>query len=303
MKVLITGATGLIGSKLTKLCHEKGIIVHYLTTSKEKIKNNDNYKGFYWNPSTNYIDAKCFEGITTIVNLVGATISKRWTDKYKKIIIESRTETAHLIFETLKSIDHNVGHFISASGVSIYPNSETELYTEEYVGVDDSFLGKVVVEWEAAAKQFKSLGIDVAKVRTGVVLDKDKGAFPELAKPVKMGVPAVIGNGNQWLSWIHLDDIAGIYMKIIKDKDEGIFNAVAPTPVTNKRITKLLAEKYNVPIWLPKIPSFVLKLALGEMAILVTEGQLVSSKKIEALGYKFVYYNIENALDDLIEKK
>ncbi|GEQ85764.1 NAD-dependent epimerase [Patiriisocius marinistellae] len=303
MKVLITGATGLIGSKITELCHDKGIAVHYLTTSKEKIKNTKNYQGFYWNPAEGLIDAKAFNGVTTIINLVGATIAKRWTKSYKKIILDSRTQTANLIFETLKSIDHSVGHFISASGISIYPNSEVELYTEEYVGVEDSFLGEVVVAWEAVANQFKSLGIDVAKVRTGVVFDKNDGAFSKLVEPVKMGAPAAIGNGNQWLSWIHIDDIAGIYMKLLKDRDEGVFNAVAPTPVTNKRITKLLSNKYNVPMWLPNIPSFVLKLALGEMAILVTEGQLVSSKKIEALGYKFMYYNIDNALDDLVEKK
>ena len=298
--ILITGATGLIGGEIVRQCQDQDIVIHYLTTSKDKIENKPNYKGFYWNPKKKVIDEAAFKDVSAIINLVGATISKRWTKKYKKIIIESRTETANLIFETLKNIEHKVTQFISASGVNIYSSSETKLYTEEDKEVDDSFLATVVVLWENAANQFVELGIDVAKVRTGAVLAKEDGALMELMKPIKLGVGSPIGSGDQWMSWIHLQDIAGIYLYILNNELEGVYNAVSPNPVTNKKMVKQIADQLDKPLFMPNFPSFMLHLMLGEMAVLVTEGNLVSSKKIEELGYKFNFYNLETALLDLI---
>lgn len=303
MKVLITGATGLIGSRIVELCHEGGIDVHYLTTSKEKLENKANYKGFYWNPDNDEIDEKAFVGVSSIINLVGATISKRWTTNYKKVILESRTHTANLLYKNLQKIDHNITHFISASGISLYPNSKTKLYTEESDEVDNNFLAEVVVAWEVAADQFKNLGMDTAKVRTGVVLSNEDGAFPQIVKPIKLGLGAAIGSGQQWLSWIHIDDIAGIYYFILKNQLEGVYNAVAPNPVTNQKLNKQIAEKLEVPFWMPNIPTFLMKMILGEMAVLVTEGQLVSARKIEQQGYTFQYYNLDAALDNLLKTK
>jgi len=297
---LITGATGLIGSEIVRQCHAAGIAVNYLTTSKEKIECTENYKGFYWNPQEGEIDLQAFDGATAIINLVGATISERWTKKYKKIILESRIESINLLRDTLLQIDHNIVHFISASGISIYPNSETKLYTEENEEVDNTFLSEVVVAWEAAAAQFKNMGMEVSKVRTGVVLAKNDGAFPKLVKPVKLGVGAPLGNGEQWISWIHLEDIAGIYLFLLTNQLEGKYNAVAPNPVQNKKMTKMIASKLDSPLWMPNIPDFAIKLLLGEMSVLVLEGQLVSSQKVEKLGYPFKYYNLENALQDLL---
>lgn len=299
-RVLITGATGLIGTELVRQCHNDGIAVNYLTTSKEKINNTENYQGFYWNPKEGEIDAKAFEGATAIINLVGASISERWTKDYKKVILDSRVESMDLIYETLRKTNHNIGHFISASGISVYPNSKTKLYTEEDHEVDDTFLAEVVVAWEAAAAKFKDLGMEVSKVRTGMVLAKESGALPKLVKPIKLGVGAPLGSGDQWQSWIHLEDIAGIYLFLLESQLEGIYNAVAPNPVQNKKMTKMIASKMENPLWMPNIPSFVLKLLLGEMSVLVLEGQLVSSQKIEQLGYQFKFYNLENALQDLL---
>lgn len=299
-KVLITGATGLIGSELVRQCLRDGIAVNYLTTSESKIESSENYKGFYWNPKKGEIDIQAFEGASAIINLVGAPISKRWTKKYKKVILDSRVETINLLYKTLEKIDHNIGHFITASGVNIYPNSETKLYTEEDTEVDNTFLAQVVVAWEAAAAKFKNCGMEVSKVRTGVVLAKEEGALPLIVKPIKLGVGAPLGSGEQWQSWIHLKDIAGIYLFILNNQLEGKFNAVAPNPVQNKKMTKLIAAKLENPLWMPNIPAFALKLLLGEMSVLVLEGQLVSSKKIEQLGYQFKFYNLENALQDLL---
>lgn len=299
-RVLITGATGLIGSELVKQCHSNGIAVSYFTTSKDKIENSENYKGFYWNPQEEEIDINAFKDTSAIINLVGATISKRWTDKYKKIILDSRIDSMNLLYDTLQKVDHNIVHFISASGVNIYPNSKTKLYTEEDEEVGDGFLSEVVVAWENAAARFKDLGMEVSKVRTGVVLAKEDGALPKLIEPIKLGVGAPLGSGDQWQSWIHLEDIAGVYAFLLQNQLEGIYNAVAPNPVQNKKMTKMIASKLESPLWMPNIPAFTLKLLLGEMAVLVLEGQLVSSHKIEQLGYQFKFYNLENALQDLL---
>jgi uncharacterized protein (TIGR01777 family) len=301
MRVLITGATGLIGRELMKQFHAEGIRVHYFTTRKSKLKDDVNYKGFYWNPSTNEIDKAAFKGVTAIINLAGANVGKRWTKDYKAEILQSRTLPAALIFKTLQEIDHTVVHFISASGISVYPRSETNLYTEESTEVDNTFLAEVVLAWEAAAERFRDLGMEVALVRTGMVLAKNDGAFPKIARTVRLWLGAPLGNGNQWQSWIHIVDAAGIYLHILKKEMEGVYNAVAPNPVTNQRLTRQIANQLSVPLWLPKVPSFILKFLLGEMATLALEGQLVSSKKIELSGYVFAYPNIEVACAELLD--
>lgn len=300
MIVLITGATGLVGSKISTLFKEEGIMVHYLTTSKNKITTSTNYKGFYWNPETKEIDTEAFHGVTTIVHLAGATVAKRWTTSYKKSILSSRIDSAALLFDTLKSIDHEVTHFVSASGISVYPNSKTKLYTEENDQVDNTFLAEVVVAWEAAADLFVNLGMEVTKVRTGIVLDKHEGALPKILAPIKAGFGATLGSGKQWQSWIHVDDLARIYHCIIHKQWEGVYNAVAPNPVTHKKMTKLIARMLDKTLWLPNVPGFFLRLILGDMAVLVLEGQLVSAQKLEKQGFVFEYYNLENALEDLL---
>lgn len=300
MKLLITGATGLIGSNLVAACLENGLSIHYLTTRKDKVDNIPGCTGFYWQPSKNEIDIGVFEGVHCIVHLAGANIAKRWTKSYKQTILNSRTQTAELLFKSLKASNHNVRHFITASGIGVYPSSLTKLYTEENIEVDDSFLAEIVVAWEQSADQFKTLGIDVAKVRTGLVLADGGSALQQLLKPIRLGLGAPLGTGKQWQSWIHIEDITQIYCRIIENEWEGIFNAVAPTPVTNKKLTRQIAKSLEVPCWLPNIPGFFLKLLLGEMSMLVLKGQLVSSKKLEALGYSFRYYNLESALEDLL---
>lgn len=300
MKVLITGATGLVGAELVKQCQEEGILVHYFTTRKEKIESRPNYTGFYWDPNTLEIDKAAFEGVSAIIHLAGATISKRWTSQYKKEILKSRTQTAQLLFDSLKNENHSITHFISASGISIYPNSEINLYTEESDEIDSSFLAKVVMTWEEAGNQFRDLGMDVALIRTGMVLAKKQGVLPKLVKIIKLGLGAPLGNGAQWQSWIHIEDIAGIFRFVLNNELEGIYNAVAPNPVTNTKLTRYLANLLEAPLWLPKTPAFLLKLVLGEMSVLALEGQLVSSKKIEESGYRFRFSNLELALKDLL---
>lgn len=299
-KILITGATGLIGRELTRQCHREGIAVNYLTTRKDKIENSENYRGFYWDPTEAYIDRKAFEGVKAIVNLAGAPISKRWTETYKRKLLDSRIKSIQLIYDSLKDPDHTVEHFISASGVNFYSDSDTRLYTEENTDPNPTFLGELTRQWEGAALQLRDLGMEVSIVRTGMVLATDGGALPQLIRPVKLGLGAAMGSGRQWQSWIHLEDIAGIYLYILQNQLEGIYNGVAPNPVKNNRLVRQLAGQLRKPVWLPNTPGFGLRLILGEMATLVLEGQLVSSKKIQELGYDFRFYKLDAALSDLL---
>lgn len=168
MKILITGATGLIGKELVDLLLQNNHTVHYLTTSPKKIKNTSNYHGFYWNPAEGKIDENCIEDVDTIVHLAGASISKRWTNSYKQELIESRVLSANLLFNLVKKTQNQVKHFISASGTAIYPDSDSAVYDEFSKEIDNSFLGNVVVKWEESADQFQLLTIKVTKLRTGV---------------------------------------------------------------------------------------------------------------------------------------
>lgn len=300
MRVLITGATGLIGKELVKQCLKQQIDVHYLTTSKSKLEDTENYKGFYWNPRLGEINSDAIQGVDAIIHLAGATIAKRWTSDYKTEILESRVLTGNLLFNTLQKNEHVIKHFISSSGVNVYPSDYNEFYTEDFKGVDDSFLGNVVVSWEEVADKFNHLNIKVSKIRTGMVLDSKEGALPQIIKPIKFGVGAALGSGNQWQSWIHLQDIAKIYLHVLTSKLEGTFNAVAPEPVTNSEMTKVLAKHLKKPLFLPNVPEFALKLILGEMATLLTSSQNVSSQKIEKTGFKFDYPNLKEAVKDLL---
>ena len=300
MTVLITGATGLIGQEIVRQCHAEGINVHYLTTSKAKLSTEANYKGFYWNPKTNEIDHTCFSGVSAIINLVGASISKRWTDSYKKEILVSRTKTAELLQETIAVHNYNIAYVASASAIGIYPTSLTNYYEEDYNTVSTSFLGEIVAQWETAIDGFKSLGCKVAKIRIGLVLAKDGGALPEIVKPIKLGAGAAFGNGKQWQSWIHVKDLAKLFVYALQNGLEGIYNGVAPNPVTNKELTKIAANVLQKPLVLPNIPKFAMKLALGDMHILLFESQRVSAQKIEANGFEFQFANLRPALEDLL---
>ncbi|RAJ13222.1 TIGR01777 family oxidoreductase [Olleya aquimaris] len=298
MRILITGATGLIGSEIVKQCHANGIAVNYLTTSKSKLSKDQNYTGFYWNPSKNEIDTDCLNGVEAIIHLVGASISKRWTESYKKEILLSRTQTSQLLFNTLQNTSHQVKHLVSASAIGIYPSSFTNYYAEDHTEVSTSFLGQVVEQWEQAVDVFKALELKVAKVRIGLVLSAKGGALPEMAKPIKFGAGAAFGSGKQWQSWIHLTDLANLFLHVLENKLEGVYNGVAPNPKTNQQLTKAIAKQLNRPLFLPNIPKFAMKLILGEMYILLFESQRVSSKKIEDTGFNFKHYNLQRALEE-----
>lgn len=301
MRVLITGATGLIGQEIVKRCHEKDIQVSYLTTSKSKISQAENYKGFYWNPRANEIDTDCFQDVDAIIHLAGATVSKRWTASYKKEIISSRTLTTTLLINSLKEIKHQVKQVVSASAIGVYPDSLTNYYDQTHNEVSSSFLGQVVSVWEQEVDEFSKLNITVSKIRIGLVLSNKGGALAEIIKPIKFGLGAAFGNGKQWQSWIHIQDLANMFIYVLEKNIEGVYNGVAPNPVSNQELIKVAASKLKKPLFMPNIPKFFMKLVLGEMHILLFESQRVSSKKIENKGFHFEYNYLEPALEDLLE--
>ena len=306
MKILITGATGLVGRALVALCHKQEIAVHYLTTSKHKISNEPNYQGFYWNPSSGEIDEAAFQGVTTIVHLAGASIAQRWTKDKKQRIKDSRIKSAQLMYDVLERLresvnPHTVAHIISASAIGCYPSSPTKYYNEQYDGYASGFLGEVVEEWETAITQFQQLDIQTTLVRTGVILDKYDGALPKIIQPIKLYAGAPIGTGEQWQSWIHIEDMARMYMHLIIEKLTGVYNGVAPNPVTNEKLTKQAAQVLKKPLVLPKVPAFVLKATLGAMATIVLESQKVDASKIMESGFNFNYPGLEQALENLLQ--
>lgn len=300
MKVLITGATGMIGSELGALLLQNGHSVHYLSTSKKDLKNEPNYQGFHWNPAQGIIDENCLPGVEVIVHLAGAPISKRWTQSYKQEIIESRIVSANMLYKLLKTHEHEVKHFISASAIGIYPDSLTQTYSEDHKAIDASFLGNVVDKWEESVDKFKLLNINVCKIRTGLVLSDKGGMLKELEKPVKFGLGSPFGSGMQWQSWIHIDDLAHLYYYAILKHWQGVYNAVAPNPVTNAELVKAVAHHLKKPVFMPNVPKFLMKLVLGEMHMLLFSSQKVSSQKVIDNGYEFKYKTLDKALENLL---
>ena len=301
MTVLITGATGLVGQELVSLLLQNGFTVHYLSTSKSKLVSQNNYKGFYWNPKTSEIDLNALTDVEVIVHLAGASVAKKWTPSYKQEIIESRVLSTRLLYKTLQKNLHQVKQIVSASAIGIYPNDLNYIYHETDNKVDNSFLGNVVQQWEEEVNQFEKLHIKVAKIRIGIVLAKNGGALQEMIKPIKMGVGAAFGSGEQYQSWIHIQDLVGIFQFVIQNQLSGVFNGVAPYPVTNAELTKAIAKTLGKPLFLPNIPQFVMKIMLGEMHQILFSSQHVSCRKLLDLKYQFKFASLDKALNDLLK--
>ena len=301
MTVLITGATGLVGQELVNLLLQNGHNVHYLSTSKSKLVTNTNYKGFYWDPKNAEIDTNALTDVEVIIHLAGANVAKKWTTAYKEEIIESRVLSTQLLYQTLQKNSHQVKQIISASAVGIYPDSLTNIYHETDLDIDVSFLGNVVKQWENEVSQLEKLEIIVSKIRIGIVLAKNGGALQEMAKPIKYGVGAAFGSGEQYQSWIHVQDLVAIFQFVMENQLVGVYNGVAPYPVTNSELTKAIAKTLGKPLFLPNIPKFVMKLILGEMYQILFSSQHVSCRKILDENFQFKFASLDKALNDLLK--
>ncbi len=297
-KILITGASGLVGKRLTELLLQKGYQVCHLGRSKRQ----GAVPSFVWDVDKGTIESETFTGVDALIHLAGAGVAdKRWTESRKREILESRIKSSALLFETLKKENGTVQSFVSASAIGYYGfGLSDEVFTEESKSGSD-FLAQVTKQWEEGVDQINSLGIRVVKLRIGIVLSNKGGALAEMAKPIALGFGASLGTGNQYLTWIHLDDLCKMFIKAVEDQlMNGAYNAVGPEWVTNEEMTDAIAKILKKPLWLPPVPGFVLKMILGEMADLVVNGSKISSAKVQAAGFKFKFTKLEEALSDLL---
>ncbi len=299
-KVLITGGTGLVGKHLRMQLLKKGYDVAVLSRTKEPL--NQTYR---WDIDKREIETGTLENADYIVHLSGANIGeRRWTAKRKQRIIDSRVKSTQLLFDEIKKQDKKPLAFISASAIGYYgAKTSDKIYTEKDLPAND-FLGNTCQQWEQAADSFVDLGVRTVKIRTGVVLSKQGGALAKMMAPVRMGMGSAIGNGEQFMPWIHIDDLCGIYIRAIEDiKMKGAYNAVAPSHINNKDFTKVLASVLKKPFWFPNIPSVAMKLMFGEMAEIILSGSRVSGKKVNEAGYHFLFPDLTSALLDLLKNK
>lgn len=294
--VLLTGGTGFIGKHLTDVLIESGFTVSILSRSSRK--NTPAITYYKWNLKDNFIDKDAILNADYIIHLAGeGIVEKRWTKNRKKAILESRTKPIELIFSILKENNKTLDAFISASAVGLYGGiTSQEICTENTPPAND-FLGTTCQKWEAAADEIASLGIRTVKIRTGIVLGKDEGFLKKITPSFKAGFGAILGSGKQYIPWIHVEDLCQIYLKAIVDTEmQGAYNATITDNTTNATLSRILAHLYGYSIWLPNIPEFLIKLALGEMSIAVLEGQRISSEKIQKAGFEFQHTDIEATL-------
>lgn len=289
-KILITGGTGLVGTRLTQMLIENNHQVVIL--SRNPKKENE----FKWDLSKNYVDKEVFKNVDYIIHLAGAGIAdERWTNERKKIIIDSRVETTNLLFTTLKENNITIKGFISASGIGYYGAITTDTIFKETAPAADDFLGEVCQKWENAAHQFEKLNIPVTIFRTGIVLSKKGGALDKMRLPVI----SPLGSGQQYLPWIHIDDMCEMYIQAIDNNLTGIYNAVAPEHHTSVTFSKTLAKSIKRPYVGLCVPSFMLKLLFGDLSVILLEGSKISAKKIEKNGYSFRFKTLKKALNNL----
>lgn len=302
LTVLITGAKGLIGVPLTKLLLSQGNSIR--TLSRNPTDDNPAVKEFAWDVENGYMDEQSIEGVDAIIHLAGENIGERpWTKKRKHAIITSRTRSLELLLEAIKSRpDSRVKTLISASAVGYYGDREDEILTENsHAGT--GFLADTCVQWEQAADLAATSGLRVVKLRTGVVLAKDGGALPKIGGPVKSGFGTVLGSGKQWMPWVHLQDAVHAYAHaLVNEQMEGAYNLSSPNPVTNKDFTDILAAINRKRIWLPNVPEFALRVALGEMKAIVLSSNRTDATKLQNTGFNFKYRFLPEALHNLYGK-
>lgn len=304
--ILLTGGTGLIGRALTEALLERNYKVIILTRQPGlKQQGNNNLSYAAWNLQKQTIDEEAVRKADYIINLAGAGVAdKRWTKKRKQEIVDSRVKGGELIVKAVKEIPNNIKGVINASAIGWYgadPAISNSRPFAENDPADDEFLGDTCRQWEKSIDPVLDLGKRLVKLRTGIVLSNEGGALKEFKRPLRFGIAAILGNGKQVISWIHIDDLVRMYIAAIEDeKINGVYNAVAPQPVSNKTLAIQLAKiskgQFFIPVY---VPSFVLKLVLGEMSIEVLKSATVSCDKIHQAGFVFQYPSLEAALQNL----
>ena len=301
MKILITGATGLIGSQIVEDCLKRNIKINFLTTSKKKINSLSNCRGFYWNPKKNFIDLSCFEGVSIIINLSGASIFRLWTKKNKRLILNSRVNSLRFLKDTLIKNKIKIDSIVSASGIGAYPSSYENEYDENETARSKYFLADVIKEWEEATTSFNDIINNVSIIRIGLVLSKKGGVLKQTIQPMSFGFGVYFGSGEQWQSWIHVKDISRIFLHTISMKLNGIYNGVAPNPISNFTFTKTISKIRGNVYFLIPVPRLFFKIIFGKMHTILFKSQKISSQKIVSTGYKFHFTDIESTLINILK--
>ena len=298
--VLITGANGMLAKNLTGLL-KNNYSIRFLSRS---VKNKNEFR---WDIDKNYIDPKALEGVNHIIHLAGSPIAdKPWTKKRRIDILNSRVKSAALIKNKLVKQSITINSFISASAVGFYGTDTTEkIYTEKSPKGSD-FLSDVCGEWENIAESFKMNRIAnrVSIIRIGIILAKDGGALKKIIQPINYGFGAVIGQGNQWMPWIHIFDLSSMIQFLLENKNtNGIFNGVAPNHITNKELMLKTAKFIDKKILLPNIPEFMVKLLFGKRSLILLKGSRISCEKIMDLGFTYKFKTIDEALKNILSEK
>lgn len=306
--VLITGGTGLIGKNLTRHLLTGGYTVMIIGRNRPAVQM-PGVKYFQWDIETLQIPAAAIVATDFIINLAGAGVmEKKWNEKYKKVIVDSRVRSGELIIKGLKENPNHVKAIVSASAIGWYGEDPYKIKAGQTFHETDppskDFLGGTCRLWEESIEEANTLGIRLVKLRIGIVLSNEGGAYPELIKPFRFGLAPVFGDGKQVMSWIHIDDLCRIFIHALeKENISGVYNAVAPLPVNNKKLILAAAKKirgqFHIPI---HVPQFILKLILGERSIEILKSATVSDEKIKAAGFTFLYPSIDAALNNLTGK-
>lgn len=302
--VLITGGTGTIGKQLTHLLLQKGYNVTILTR-KVKAHQTPHVHFAEWDVDKGTIDVKAVQAADYIIHLAGAGVAdKRWTDSRKKEIVESRVKSSGLLVKTLQENQHNIKAVISASAIGYY-GVDTTASKQNGFREDDppgnDFLGSTCQQWEASIQPIERLGIRLVKLRTAIALSTKGGALLAFLKPLNLGLATILGSGDQMMSWIHIDDLCRMYLYALENESmRGVYNASAAEVVANKKFVLTLAKETRANAYIPvHVPSFVLKLVLGEMSQEVLKSTTINNAAIKATGFQFLYPSLEVALQNL----
>ncbi|MEO7960935.1 MAG: TIGR01777 family oxidoreductase [Ginsengibacter sp.] len=304
--VVISGGSGLIGTNLTRHLIQKKYKVIILTRLGDRISQNPLVTYAHWDISKKIIDQQAIGQADYVIHLAGAGVmDKKWTKAYKKEIVDSRTKSSELIIESIKESKSNIKAFISASAIGWYgADVKHGLSSGGFIETDppdNSFLGEACVLWEASTDAVTEIGVRLVKLRTGIVLSNDGGAYKEFKMPLNFGIAGILGNGKQMISWIHIDDLCRMYIEAMENNEmHGVYNAVAPKPVTNKKMILEIAEAIRQKFYIPvHVPEFALQLFLGKRSVEILKSATVSDKKIKSTGFTFLYPSIESAVEEL----